>query len=242
MSVEDILAVIPARAGSKSLPGKNLRAIGGTSLIERTVRAFRAARLSEAELIVSTNDHDVAVEAKALGVDVPFVRPEQLSTDASSSIDVALHALAHLRESIGRCPKLFMLLQPTTPFRNPVHISEAVALLLNEKDLDAIVSVKNLHRGPGQLYVLNEKSRARTLTTGSAKPTDTYTPNGSLYLARTAALIKHQSLTPPNLALYPMDAIASIDIDTPFDFAIAETVVRQNIWHELSDTIGNKPA
>ncbi|MDX1761035.1 MAG: acylneuraminate cytidylyltransferase family protein, partial [Christiangramia sp.] len=145
-----ILAVIPARGGSKGVPGKNIKRLGEIPLIEYTVRAARQV-FSDDQIIVSTDDPDIKKTAEAAGLKVPFLRPPELANDTAGTQEVLLHAL-DFAISQGKTPEVIVLLQPTSPFREARHIKEA--LKLYDRDIEMVVSVKETDANP--YYVLKE--------------------------------------------------------------------------------------
>lgn len=135
-----VLGVVPARGGSKGVPRKNIRTLAGTPLIGWTLRAAAAsARL--ARTVVSTEDDEIARVARALGGDVPFLRPGELSTDTAKSLDVMVHAIRAVEALEGGAPyDAVLLLQPTTPFRTAEDIDGSIALL-ERTGADSVISV-----------------------------------------------------------------------------------------------------
>ncbi|MBX2811707.1 MAG: acylneuraminate cytidylyltransferase family protein [Myxococcales bacterium] len=127
MSEIRILAIIPARAGSKGVPHKNTRCLAGKSLIERAFEVAQSSKLFE-KIILSSDDHNAIGIAQKIGLEVPFVRPSLLATDVTPMIDVVLHSLDFL-DPDGEQFQAIMLLQPTSPFRKVEHLNEAVRLL-----------------------------------------------------------------------------------------------------------------
>ncbi len=125
----EILGLIPARGGSKGIPGKNLRLLGGRSLVARAVESgIKSLRL--ARLILSTDSEAIAEEGRRAGAEVPFLRPADLAKDDTPSSAVVVHALEWLERNEGRLPDILVLLQPTAPLRQARHIDEALELLV----------------------------------------------------------------------------------------------------------------
>ncbi|HLE57406.1 MAG TPA: acylneuraminate cytidylyltransferase family protein, partial [Rhodothermia bacterium] len=134
-----VLAVIPARGGSKGVPRKNLVQLCGRPLIAYTIEAGLSAK-SVSRLVVSTEDEEIASVARSLGADVPFIRPATLATDAAQSLPVVQHAVQAVEEFEGAPYEVIVMLQPTTPLRTADDIDSAVTLLL-ESGADSVVSV-----------------------------------------------------------------------------------------------------
>lgn len=138
--MSEVLALIPARGGSKGLPRKNIRLLGGRPLIAYTVEhALAAATVTRT--IVSTDDAEIAGAALAAGAEVPFTRPAELAADESPDLDVFRHALLWLREEEGYEPELVVHLRPTHPIRDPARIDEAVSLIRADPEADSLRSV-----------------------------------------------------------------------------------------------------
>ncbi|MCL4268001.1 MAG: acylneuraminate cytidylyltransferase family protein [Anaerolineales bacterium] len=138
-----ILGIIPARGGSKGIPGKNIRLLNGKPLIYYTVEAARASELID-QLILTTDSPEIAEIGKSLGVDVPFLRPPELAQDDTPMLPVLEHAIQHV-ESGGWQPEIIVLLQPTAPLRRGEHIRLAVNMLMESK-CDSVVSVVEVPR------------------------------------------------------------------------------------------------
>jgi CMP-N,N'-diacetyllegionaminic acid synthase len=136
----DVLALIPARGGSKGLPRKNVLALGGKPLIAHTIETALAAELVT-RTIVSTDDDEIAEAARAFGAEVPFIRPAELAQDDSTDLDVFRHALEWLAAAEGYEPDLVAHLRPTNPLRVPGDVDAALRLMLDHPEADALRSV-----------------------------------------------------------------------------------------------------
>lgn len=232
MNPRDVLVVIPARGGSKGLPGKNIKPLGGLPLLGWTAEALRQSVLHEARCVLSTDDEAIAETGRACGLEVPFLRPANLANDAASSLDVVLHALDWLVTEHQETPTFVLLLQPTSPFRPPTVIDRAWEMLQADTSLDAVIGTKAIQRSLNSLFLPddNDSNRIRPVNTDgdtSTRRQDTpglVTPNGALYLMRSQALRERHSFFPPATAALPMDAIASLDIDDATDWAMAEAL------------------
>lgn len=133
-----LLALVPARGGSKAIPGKNLKPLGGKPLIAWSADAAKASGLFE-KVVLSTDSEDIAEAGRKAGLEVPFLRPPEISTDAAPMLPVIEHALAHY-EKQGWVPDAVVLLQPTSPFRRPEMLKEAARRILDE-GYDSVVGV-----------------------------------------------------------------------------------------------------
>jgi CMP-N-acetylneuraminic acid synthetase len=125
-----VLAVVPARGGSKGIPKKNLRAVGGRPLIARVGDVVRQVKEVD-RAIVSTDDLEIADAAAEAGLDAPFLRPTDLSSDTASSLDVVIHALTTMEMADGRRYDIVVLLEPTSPLRTAEQVSAAIAMLVD---------------------------------------------------------------------------------------------------------------
>lgn len=222
------LVIIPARKGSKGVPGKNTKPLNGIPLIQYTIEAARAV-FEDAQICVSTDDQHIIELSRSLGLAVPFVRPGELSTDTSSTHDVILHALNHYK-AIGQEIDTVVLLQPTSPFRSSKHIQEALSLYSNE--LDMVVSVKETHSNPYyNLFEEKENGMLKKVKEGNfTRRQDcpkVFEYNGAIYIINTRSLASNTIIEFQNVKKYVMTTMDSIDIDTAFDWKIAETVFNE---------------
>lgn len=219
-----VLAVIPARGGSKGLPGKNIKVLAGKPLIAWTIEAA----LSTAELdrvIVSSDDPDILETAVACGAEAPFVRPRELAGDDTPGIAPVLHALDALPEIYD----YVALLQPTSPLRTAGDIRAALELCL-ERSAPACVSVCEPRHKPWWMFGLDAQGRLSPLFSEvPARRQDmpaVYALNGAVYVARVAWLRQTRAFVGPETAAYCMPPERSLDIDSAFDFRLAESLLR----------------
>jgi len=225
----ETLAIIPARGGSKGLPGKNIRPLVGVPLIGHTICAALEAD-SVSRVMVTTDDEGIAAVARELGAEVPFLRPHELSGDKASGVEVCLHALAHAEDVLDYHPDLVILLQPTSPMRNASDIDAAVSLLL-ESDADSVVSLKPVTEYPQWMKKMDGEQRISPLFDDLEIPSarqdleKSYLLNGAIYLSVAAVLKKHGSFYGGDTRGYVMPEERSIDIDTLNDFLIAEALI-----------------
>jgi CMP-N,N'-diacetyllegionaminic acid synthase len=227
------LILIPARAGSKGLPGKNIKKLNGKPLIQYSIEAARSL-FEDTQICISTDDLQVISLCSSLDLKVPFVRPENLATDRSSSFDVILHAL-NFYENNNHFFDTLILLQPTSPFRTSKHIEEAIDIYNNNLEVDMVVSVKESHSNPYfNLFEetpigLLEKSKNGNFTRRQDSP-KIYEYNGAIYIIKIDSLKKSSSLQNlKNIKKYLMSEDDSIDIDTALDWKLAELISKQNL-------------
>lgn len=224
------LIVIPARGGSKGIPGKNIKLLNGKPLISYTIDAARSV-FDDDDICVSTDSQNIIETVEQLGLKVPFVRPDELSTDYASSESVIRQALSYY-QNIGVNYEYVILLQPTSPFRTGKHISEALQLI--NSNVDMVVSVKETAANP--YYVLFEenkknylkKSKVGSFTRRQDCP-KVYELNGAIYIINVDTLKRKNMADFDRLIKYLMKDIESIDIDTPLDWVIAEQVFKEGL-------------
>ncbi|MFN3171105.1 MAG: cytidylyltransferase domain-containing protein [Hyphomicrobiales bacterium] len=220
-------ALIPARKGSKGVPGKNRKLLQEKPLAVWTIDAALQANVFD-RVVLSTDDDDLARIAQDAGADVPFRRPEELASDTASSLDVALHAA----DSLGwEDDAWLVLLQPTSPFRTGEDIRACIDIL-TKAGADACISVCPA-RIPLEWYkFLDEQNHlvraVPDLISGSRRQDAQrhYVPNGAIYCIRISVLRETGSFTPPATTAYEMPVNRSIDIDEPLDFIVAESLLK----------------
>jgi CMP-N,N'-diacetyllegionaminic acid synthase len=228
-----ILGLIPARAGSKGIPGKSIRMLAGKPLIEHTLQVAMEAlgRGILDEVIVSTDCPTVTELSNQIGISVPFVRPDELSSDTAKIGDVAIHALDVIKDK-GDFDAV-MLLQPTSPLRSVDDIEIAINVFEQQKaDLVFSVSLVETHH-PFYMYTLDENGTptnfhedALTHTRRQDFP-PVYERNGAIYLISENNLRKHQSFYfGERIRTLVMPQDRSVNIDSMIDFEIAEAILR----------------
>jgi CMP-N,N'-diacetyllegionaminic acid synthase len=218
----EFLIVVPARGGSKRVPGKNLKNLAGMSLLAHTAKAIEAANL-RAPVLLSTDDDAIAAEGVRLGWDVPFRRPDDLAGDDAATVDAVLHVLDWHSRTHGAEPPAVMVLQATSPFRGGACLREAVRLLDTRADIDSVIAMTESHISPAQHFLVAEDGTGIPVADDWRCPV--YRPNGALYLTRTAALRQARSLYAGKIAPLVIDDIRAIDIDTEIDFKLAEAAL-----------------
>ena len=230
---ERVLGVVTARAGSKSIPGKNTRPFGGKPLIAHTIDCARESGVFD-RLMLSTDDERAAAIARAHGCEVPFVRPAHLAADDTPHLPVMQHALTWLRDHERYTPDWVMILLPTSPLRQPVHVQEAIDLAITS-GADSVVSVDELpaHFNPMRVVSIDDGGWARLFVNGEPvkrRPgrrqdmPQAWVLNGAIYLFRTPVLFDpvEPSLYGDRVAAYKMSPPYGLNIDDPEDWAIAE--------------------
>lgn len=228
-----ILAIIPARGGSKGIPGKNLRPLAGRPLLAHTITQAVGASLVN-RVVVSTDDHAIAVVARQYGADL-IIRPDAISGDTASSESALLDAIDQLERVEGYLPDLIVFLQCTSPLRRPDDIDLAITAMLDQ-GADSLLSVVPSHRflwqkNDGRAAPINYNYRQRQRRQDRAPE---YWENGSIYVLRPWVLRDHQNRLGGTIALYEMPEWSAVDIDTPDDFALCEWLIgRQGLGVSL---------
>ena len=226
IDLNKILFVIPARGGSKGLPGKNIKILAGKPLIYYSIDIARALT-SDDNICVSTDDNEIIKVVEKYGLKVPFVRPEQFATDTATTNDVLLHALSFY-DSVGDNYDVIVLLQPTSPLRTAQQVKDAIEIYDNR--LDMVVSVMRSHAA-SVLCNEDDKGFLRLTFNKSGKGRqefDTfYEYNGAIYLMNVASLKEKGILGFDKIKKYVMDELQSIDIDTELDWMVAELILNE---------------
>ena len=225
MNYNNALAIIPARGGSKGLPGKNIRLLGDIPLIAWTIQAALTSRCFK-KVIVSTDCHEIANISITFGAEVPFIRPERLATDTSTSVDVVMHAINALDEKFDEV----VLLQPTSPFRKGNDIRNAFDIY-NASKVQSLVSVTEADKSPYWCFSRNENKSITPIVVLDKQfsrrqdmPT-AYSLNGAIYIVGTEKFINDPKFIYDNTLSYVMNKKSSIDVDDIIDFKLAELLL-----------------
>ena len=225
----DVLAIIPARGGSKGIPRKNLRPLNGRPLIEYACDAALQSRLIS-HTIVSTDCPEISEVARRAGVEVPFLRPSELASDSCPTMDVIRHALVWMDEYGKHGRDIIVLLQPTAPLRTANHVDEALATMIRE-DADAVVSVTRVpaHHHPDWQFRIHGTEltpwsgcRFADVPTRRQMLTSSYTRNGAIYAFRRDTVEMNGSIYGSYCVPYVMPRAVSVNIDTEEDWRLAE--------------------
>jgi len=224
----ETLYLIPARGGSKGIPGKNIKPLGDKLLIEYTIEFASHFNNNLENICVSTDDKSIAEVARNSGLDVPFIRPPELSMDNSSSQEVIIHALNYYKTQKGKIFDAVILLQPTSPFRKESDLLEMQRLF--SPKIDMVVSVKVSEENP--YYTLFEEDDQGYLIQSKKSDyisrqqcPDVYSMNGSIYIINTKSIFLNSMNDFKKVIKYKMEDVYSIDIDSPLDWAVAETIL-----------------
>ena len=226
--MEDILVVIPARGGSKGLPGKNIKNLCGKPLISYSIDVARAITIDD-NICVSTDDQKIIDVVEKYGLHVPFVRPVELASDTASTNDVLLHAVKFYEDKGKKFNKI-LLLQPTSPLRTVEQVREAITLYRD--DIDMVVSVMKSH-APAVLCNDNDDGFVNLVYNKHAGGRQFlpafYEFNGAIYVINIESL-KSKGLGSFNKRIkYVMSKETSIDIDDIYDFMMVESILHRKL-------------
>lgn len=227
----EVLVVIPARGGSKGIPYKNIKELNGKPLICYSIDVARQFTADE-NICVTTDDDKIIEVVENYGLKVPFKRPDYLATDSCGSNDVILHAWKFYADN-GKKYDTVLLLQPTSPFRKVEFLKEAVALY--DDRIDMVTSVKLSSCNP--YYDGFEENEKGLLTISKGDGTIerrqdapcVWQQNGSIYVINAKSLIEKGLSHFTRIRKYAMPELYSVDIDTPFDWKIAELLLQENM-------------
>ncbi|MGV6851497.1 MAG: acylneuraminate cytidylyltransferase family protein [bacterium] len=241
-----IIALIPARSGSQRVPGKNLKSLAGKPLITWTIEAaIQSAYIDR--VIVSTDDQNIAAQALSSGADVPFIRPAKYANHHSTAMETIQHALSKLSSehktrheethNITNNPyyEYLLYLQPTSPLRTTTHIDASIMLALR-KEANAIISVTPLTHPIEWCNTLSDDLSMDNFLNPAHKKRRSqdfpphYRLNGAIYCCKVSTILKENTLFPSTGSYaYIMPEEDAVDIDTPTDFAIAETLMHRRL-------------
>lgn len=231
-SAMSVLAIIPARGGSKGIPRKNVRLLNGKPLIAYTIEQARATP-SITRVVVSTDDTEIGAVAKQYGAEVIW-RPAEISGDTASSESALLHALEHFERNEGYQPEFLVFLQATSPLRRPHDISNAIQRLIDE-EADSLLSLApfvhflwNVLDGKLQSLNFDYCNRPR-----HQELPPLYMENGSIYVFRPWILRQFGNRLGGKITYYKMDPLSAVDIDTLADFSLCEAIM-SSVWEETT--------
>ena len=228
----NILCVVPARGGSKSIPRKNIKELNGIPLIAYTLReAIKVSRIND--LVVSTEDQQIAQVAKKYGANVPFLRPKELATDSAETFPVVKHCLNFMERKNNKTYDAILLLQPTCPLRKSQHIEKAIDLLKDES-FDTVLSVMDVNgRHPFRMKRIEGSHLVNFIDQGfeDMRPRQilpkVYIRSGAIYLSRRHVILEQGQLVGNAVIPLMMNESESINIDSHVDFYTAEKLIME---------------
>ncbi|MES2218872.1 MAG: acylneuraminate cytidylyltransferase family protein [Pseudomonadota bacterium] len=226
-----ILAVIPARGGSKGVPRKNLRPVDGVSLLARTIHSAKQSHYID-KVIVSSEDNEIIAAARQAGAEVPFVRPAEFASDEAPGYQPIIHALENVPGY-----DYVIVLQVTSPLRDTADIDGALDFCLRQ-DGNVCVSVTESAASPYWMYRFNENSELTPIL--AEKPPlrrqdlpATYVLNGAIYIAATSWFLRSKSFLTSETLGYVMPQHKSLDIDTEFDFQLLNLYLKHTVGESV---------
>lgn len=228
-----ILGTICCRGGSKGVPGKNLKLLDGIPLIGHTILQAQESKLID-RLIISTDSEEIAEVAKSFGAEVPFFRPSELAMDTSSKWPVFIHALEFV-ESEGEIVDFLVDMDVTVPLKTSKDIDNAIALAMEKKDVDVVITGYEPERNPyfnmmeiqedGYAHIV-KKSAKPIVRRQDAPPVFSLSP--AAYVVKKSALYNYEHWSKANCLISPMPRERAIDIDSPLDFQLIEFIINQS--------------
>lgn len=231
-----VLAVIPARGGSKGIPRKNLRLLGGKPLVTYAVDVACQAALVD-RVVCTTDDPEIAETARQAGAEVPFLRPAELAADTTEDWPAFAHVLRWYQESEGWTPEIVVNLRPTSPFRRAEHVNGAIHLL-RESGAESVKSVNLARQHPHKMWVLRDDARrvepflntpfrlSRGPDVPRAELEQVYWQNGIVDATRSFVILDQGRMIGDHVAGLVTASEDAVDLDTPLDLELAEALLR----------------
>lgn len=229
------IGIIPARKGSKGLPGKNIKNLCGKPLIAWTIENAIKSNLID-ELVVSTDSNEIAKISKNYGAKVPFLRPEIFSTDNATSLSVVEHCLNFYRENQNKSFDIVALLEPTSPLREKNDLDKMINILKENYDkFDAVVSIGEVRDHPAYMKTIGETGIISPLIKDlmirgrRQDEKKVFFPFGVCYLIKTSSLMSQKTFYPKRTFGYKISKSQCIEIDNLIDFLLVETIIKNNL-------------
>ncbi|CEN91389.1 acylneuraminate cytidylyltransferase [[Clostridium] sordellii] len=228
MKKSKVLAIIPARVGSKGIKDKNIIDLNGKPLIAHSIEAGLKSKYIN-KVVVSTDGEKIAKVAKDYGAEVPFLRPKHLATDTAKTIDCVIHCIEELKKN-GEEYDYVVLLQPTQPLRQPWHIDEAFELIIKRNE-DSLVSISKVKDHPVLMRTIDKNGYAINLLEGSSTKRrqefpNFYKVNGAIYINKINENLNYDTSFNDNKLVYIMDEQYGVDIDDMLDVEIAKLLIK----------------
>lgn len=236
MMKKKILWLIAARSGSKSIPDKNIKHLGGYPLISYRIQSVKNIQVL-GDVWVSTDCEKYAEIAREYGAETPYLRPDFLATDEASSTDVVLHAMKHAL-SLNKRYEYIALLEPTSPFIKSNDLEKAVQLLSEDLKATAIVATKESR--PNKIFTQRDDKYLSELANNIATFEKLgrqffkkeITPSGGFYISKWDDFLENKSFYTETTLSYLVDDISGLEIDEPLDWQFAEFIVEKKLFDE----------
>ena len=229
------IGIIPARGGSKGLPGKNIKNLHGKPLIAWTIENAINSNLID-EIVVSTDSNEIANISETYGAKVPFLRPSIFSTDNATSLSVVEHCLNFYRENLNKSFDIVALLEPTSPIREKDDLDKMVKILKDNYDrFDAVVSIGEVRDHPAYMKTIEKNGFISPLIKDlipegrRQDEKQVFFPFGVCYLIKTSSLISQKTFYPKRTYGYKISESQCIEIDNLIDFLCVETIIKHKI-------------
>ncbi|MFH0919376.1 MAG: acylneuraminate cytidylyltransferase family protein [Fibrobacterota bacterium] len=229
-----VLALIPARGGSKRVPSKNIRPLIGKPLIGYTIETALNAK-SVTRVLVSTDSNEIARIARSFGADVPFMRPPELAGDTSTEYEFHAHALAWLQEHQQFTPDYIITLYPTSPLRTSASIDAALNKIVTYPDADSLRSIRKCSEHPYKMwtkrdelltpFIPKEDSGSHTLSYQMLP--EVFIQNASIYITKPGTLLKYHNTVGAKVVSFVMSEEESVDINSELDIIVAEKLLER---------------
>lgn len=226
-----VLAIIPARGGSKGLPGKNIKMLCGKPLIAWSIEAGLASQYVD-EVLVTTDSEEIAGIALKFGASAPFIRPAELASDIATSFDAIKHAIDFYEKELNKTFDFIVLLEPTSPLREKNDVDEMLKKLVAiDDEFDAIVSLGEVHEHPSIMKkTIGNKIQpySKDLTTATRRQDNetAYFPFGVAYIVKTRTLIKEKTFYPARTTYKFIKRYQCYEIDDIYDFLAIENIMK----------------
>jgi len=226
------LGIIPARGGSKGLPGKNIKELCGKPLIAWSIEAGLKSKYLD-EVMVTTDDDRIASVAREYGANVPFLRPDFLANDTATSFDVVKHTIEFYEEELSRKFDYIILLEPTSPLREVSDIDNMIeALIKNREQLDSIISIGEVHEHPSIMKKIQDNNYITSycknleMTSRRQDSDNAYFPYGVAYIVKNECLLKEKTFYTERSTFYIINRYQCYEIDDVYDFLAIENIMK----------------
>ena len=233
----NVLAIIPARGGSRSIPMKNIAKLAGKPLMAYSIETARQSELIS-RVIVSTDSEKIADVAKSCDAEVPFMRPAELAKDDTKDLPVFEHALKWLADEENYEPEIIVQLRPTTPLRRPRDVDAAIDLLIQNQDADSVRCVSPPVQNPYKMWTINDSYLKPLIDTEIPEPYNqprqalptVYWQSGYIDVIRRETILDKESMTGDKILPYVLEQRFVVDIDHSFSLKIAEMLLKNDLY------------
>ena len=231
---KSVIAIIPARGGSKGLPGKNIKSLCGKPLIAWSIEAGLGCQYID-EVMVTTDNEEIANISKRFGASVPFIRPFELASDTATSFDVVKHTLDFYNREFNRCFEYVILLEPTSPLRQQNDLQkmlEKICFMSNE--YDAIISLGEVHEHPSIMKKIEGSEvesydKEMCMVARRQDNEAVYFPYGVAYILKIETLLSEKSFYPCRTTYYLIERYQCYEIDDMYDFLAVENIMKYQL-------------